>query len=97
MPLSPGPMSAARIGDVDGGVLWGAKALAPFKLPSRGHALTHLNSGKVVLMGRRPGLFASIVDPANVTAPLASISAIRELPVRRPCRSVSWWRYAGHR
>jgi uncharacterized protein len=66
----PRLMSAAHIGDADGGVLWCADALTPFKLPARGHALTLLNSGKVALMGRRPGLFASIVDPADVTASL---------------------------
>lgn len=63
-------MSAAHIGNNDGGALWQENALTPFKLPSRGHALTRLHDGDVVLMGRRPGLFASIVDPVDVSAPL---------------------------
>ncbi|MEI9933003.1 MAG: DUF1513 domain-containing protein [Rhizomicrobium sp.] len=63
-------MSAARVGDLDGGAIWREGALTPFKLPSRGHALTRLSNGKIVLTGRRPGLFASIVDPTHVDGPL---------------------------
>src|SRR5436190_65880 len=56
-------LSAARIGETDGGVVIDAEGLTGFALPGRAHALTHLASGEVVLIGRRPGAFAAIVDP----------------------------------
>ena len=56
-------MSAARIDDVDGGALLCEEGLCPFALPARAHALTRLpKSDAVVLVGRRPGTFAAIVD-----------------------------------
>jgi uncharacterized protein len=62
---SPALMSAARLGDHDGGVIWRAQALTPFALPARGHALAHAESGHVALIGRRPGLFGTLVDPRD--------------------------------
>ena len=79
----PHLMSAARVGVSDEGVLWGENGLTPFKLPSRGHALTHLSDGKIVVTGRRPGLFASIVDPAHLD----------DLQVFQPAKNA---RFAGH-
>ncbi|HXJ03398.1 MAG TPA: DUF1513 domain-containing protein [Micropepsaceae bacterium] len=57
--------SAARIGETDGAVRIDAEGLAGFSLPGRAHALTRLASGEVVLVGRRPGSFAAILDPEN--------------------------------
>jgi len=56
-------ISAARIGETDGGVVLDSEGLTGFSLPARAHALTHLSSGRVLLVGRRPGSFAAIVDP----------------------------------
>jgi len=55
-------MSAARIGETDGGVLLDGEGLTRFALPGRAHALTQLASGDVVLIGRRPGTFGAILD-----------------------------------
>jgi len=77
-------MSAARLGAEDGAALWREDMFAPFKLPSRGHALTRLHDGRVVLMARRPGLFGSIVDPSDLAAPL------------RTFQSAMDYRFAGH-
>jgi hypothetical protein len=56
-------MSAARIDDVDGGALLCEEGLCPFALPARAHALARLpKSDAVVVVGRRPGTFAAIVD-----------------------------------
>src|SRR5215813_4165720 len=65
---TPRLVSAARLGQTDGGVVWGADRLAAFKLPARGHAPVRLTGGRVLVMGRRPGLFASIVDPDDPAA-----------------------------
>jgi uncharacterized protein len=59
-------MSAARIGVHDGGVLWRDNKFVPFALPGRGHALAHhAASNNVVLVGRRPGAFAAIVNASD--------------------------------
>ncbi len=71
---APRLMSAARIANRDGGALWRPDALTPFELPARGHALAHLPDGRVLLMGRRPGLFASMIDPRDPAAPLQSFA-----------------------
>lgn len=56
-------MSAARIGANDSGALWRDNALVSFPLSGRGHALAHhAASDSVVLVGRRPGAFAAIVN-----------------------------------
>jgi len=71
-------MAAARIDDVDGGALIVDSGLASFALPARGHALTRFGSDKVVIVGRRPGKFAAIVDadapsrPARLFAPIGA-------------------------
>ena len=56
-------VSAARIGETDGGVVIDAEGLNGFALPGRAHALTRFPSGEVALIGRRPGGFAAIIDP----------------------------------
>lgn len=59
---APRLMSAVH-GGRDGGALWRPGQLESFALPARGHALARLPDGKVLLMGRRPGGFAAIIDP----------------------------------
>jgi hypothetical protein len=56
-------ISAARIDDTDSGVRIDAEGLTGFSLPGRAHALTSLPGGEVLLVGRRPGGFAAIVNP----------------------------------
>jgi hypothetical protein len=56
-------ISAARIDETDGGVILDGEGLAAFPLPGRAHALTRLPDGRVLLVGRRPGSFAAIIDP----------------------------------
>jgi hypothetical protein len=58
-------ISAARIQDTDGGALIGAGRVEAFPLPGRAHALTRLSSGNVVIVARRPGDYAAIMDPAS--------------------------------
>jgi len=62
---APRLISAAKLGRRDGGVLWSAEKLTSFDLPTRGHAPVRLNDGRVLLMSRRPGLFASMIDPRD--------------------------------
>lgn len=64
----PRLVSAARLGQRDGGVLWRPDGLVSFDLPARGHAPVRLPDGRVLLMGRRPGLFASMIDPGDPAA-----------------------------
>jgi len=66
---SPRLMSAARVGAQDGGILWQKDATNFFQLPARGHALTRLPLSRVALIGRRPGLYSSIVDAGDIKAP----------------------------
>ena len=68
LPDPPRLISAAHIGTRDGGALWSAGSLTPFGLPGRGHAPVRLPGGRVLVMGRRPGLFAAIVDPRDLAA-----------------------------
>jgi hypothetical protein len=58
-------ISAARIDETDGGVRLDAEGLTGFSLPGRAHALTSLPGGEVLLVGRRPGGFAAIVNPES--------------------------------
>jgi hypothetical protein len=58
-------MSATHAGNGDGGIVWRADSAATFPLPGRGHALAHLPDGRILMMGRRPGLFAAAIDPAD--------------------------------
>ncbi|HEY4265380.1 MAG TPA: DUF1513 domain-containing protein [Micropepsaceae bacterium] len=55
-------VSAARIGETDGGIRIDAQGVSGFSLPGRAHALTALSGGEVLLVGRRPGEFAAIVN-----------------------------------
>jgi hypothetical protein len=61
-------ISAARIDDNDGGALIGAGEVQGFPLPGRAHALAHLPSGEILIVARRPGDYAAIVDPATADA-----------------------------
>jgi len=63
-------MSAARVHGVDGGALWTATDLRTFALPARGHAPASLPSGRVVLAGRQPGVFAAIADANSLSVRL---------------------------
>jgi hypothetical protein len=56
-------ISAARIDGVDGGAILRADRVTGFALPARAHGMVRLTSGEIVLVGRRPGSFAAIVDP----------------------------------
>ena len=56
-------VSAARVGETDGGIVLDSEGLAVFALPARGHAIARLPDGRVLLVGRRPGTFAAIIDP----------------------------------
>jgi hypothetical protein len=64
--IAPRLVSAAKCRDRDGGVLWSADRLVPFDLPARGHAPVHLADGRVLVMGRRPGLYASMIDTGDL-------------------------------
>ena len=64
-PATPRLVSAARLREHDGGVIWSADSLASFDLPARGHAPLHLEGGRILLMGRRPGMFGAIIDPRD--------------------------------
>jgi hypothetical protein len=57
-------MSAARFGDEDAGAMLDGEGLSSFPLPARGHGMTKLKDGLVLLVGRRPATFAAILDPA---------------------------------
>ena len=59
--------SGVRTAGAAGGAVWRDGALATTGLPARGHAMARLPaSGEFVLMGRRPGTFAAILDPADL-------------------------------
>ena len=77
-------VSAARIGGTDGGVRIDREELTGFSLPGRAHALTHLPDGDVVLVGRRPGSFAAIINPQDPHKP------------QRLFAPVGGHRFAGH-
>lgn len=62
---APRLASAVHARSSDEGAIWQDGRLASFAIPARGHGLAHGRDGHVVLMGRRPGLFSSIVDPDN--------------------------------
>ncbi len=69
-------MSAARFDGRDGGALWSQDSLRVFPLPARGHALTQLSNNRVVVVGRQPGMFAALVDPATLAAPKPDIGLV---------------------
>src|SRR5689334_6677252 len=63
-------ISAARIDDTDGGALLCDEGVCPFALPARAHGATKIaDSQHVVLVGRRPGKFAAIVDSGSLETP----------------------------
>ena len=64
-PLKVSLVSAARVGEIDGGALIGADGFTGISLPGRAHAITRLPWGEVVLIGRRPGTFAAFADPRD--------------------------------
>ena len=67
---SPALVCAARVGGRDGGGLWQSGTLTPFALPGRGHAIARSPlTDHVVLVGRRPGVFAALVRTADLDAP----------------------------
>jgi len=72
---TPGLMSAAHLKGAEGGMVWRDGAASPFALPARGHALSRFAGGKVVVVGRRPGLFSAILDPARLDAPVQAFAA----------------------
>jgi hypothetical protein len=74
LPTAPRLISAAKLGTRDGGAVWSESGLVPFALPMRGHAPVRLPDGRVLVMGRRPGLLAAIVDPRDPAA-LTSFTA----------------------
>ena len=61
-------VSAARIGETDGGVRIDTQGLTGFSLPGRAHALVQLSGGEVVLVARRPGSFGAILNPQDPQA-----------------------------
>jgi hypothetical protein len=63
MPTGARLVSAAKLGMRDGAMLWRADGALPFDLPARGHAPAHLPDGRIVMMSRCPGLFATAFDP----------------------------------
>lgn len=65
---APRLVSAAKIGTRDGGVVWSANGTTPFDLPARGHAPVRLSGNRVLVMSRRPGLFATMVDADDPSA-----------------------------
>lgn len=73
---APRLMSAVH-GPQDGGALWRPDALESFVLPGRGHAMAHLPDGKVLLMGRRPGGFAAMVEGSRVASLFAPSEGCR--------------------
>ena len=69
-------VSAARIGETDGGVRIDAQGLTGFALPGRAHGPLQLANGDVALVGRRPGSFAAIVNPRDPEARPRNFSPI---------------------
>ncbi len=60
-------VTAARVDGVDCGAIWSPEGLGEFTLPARAHGATHArHADKYLLVGRRPGRFAALIDP---TAP----------------------------
>jgi len=70
--------TAARIDGIDGGALLCDEAVCSFPLPARAHAPVLMReAGAVILVGRRPGTFAAVLDleapeaPARIFHPIA--------------------------
>jgi hypothetical protein len=70
-------VSAARIGETDGGVRIDAQGLTGFTLPGRAHGPVRLANGDVALVGRRPGSFAAILNLRDPQARPHTFSPVR--------------------
>ncbi len=82
---TPSLISAARIDGIDSGAVWTADGLSDFALPGRAHAVVRLaNSAQVMMVGRRPGTFAALLDPASPPRAARFVSPITH------------FRFAGH-
>ena len=72
-------VSAARIGDVDGGVLWHTGEFSDFALPGRAHGIVRCPQNDLVMMvARRPGTFAAILNPAHPSGETRLIAPVAE-------------------
>ncbi len=58
-------VTAARIGGVDRGAVLQAEGISDFALPGRAHASLALPGGRIMLVGRRPGMFAAIAEDVS--------------------------------
>lgn len=58
-------VTAARIGGVDRGAILQDGGVSDFALPARAHASLALPDGRVMLVGRRPGMFAAIAEDVS--------------------------------
>lgn len=61
------PAGLLGAGQADGkpcGVLWREQEVRRFDIPARGHAIARLGEERAVIVGRRPGGFAAIIDLA---------------------------------
>lgn len=65
---APKLLSAGKLGSGDVGVVWSADSLVTFALPARGHAPARLPDGRLLVMGRRPGLYATMADARDPAA-----------------------------
>jgi hypothetical protein len=66
---TPAFMAAARINGHDGGAVWRDGAIEPFALPARGHALAAGPDDMVIVVGRRPGTFAALLNRSDPSKP----------------------------
>lgn len=58
-------ITAARIEGTDCGAIWSPDGLGEFTLPARAHGASYAReTNKYLLVGRRPGSFAALHDPA---------------------------------
>lgn len=60
-----GLVSAGQAAGRPCGVIWREQGARRFDLPGRGHAISRLGPDEVLLVGRRPGLFAAVADIAE--------------------------------
>ena len=81
--------TGARIDGVDGGALLCDEGVCSFALPARAHAPVMMReAGAVLLVGRRPGTFAAVVDleapdaPARIFHPLSGHRFVGHAAVR---------------
>lgn len=82
-PVTPTLFSGARIEGLDSGARFAADGVSAFALPARAHALAKTQAGDVVMVGRRPGEFAAILDA-------------EELVLRAMFVPIAGHRFAGH-